>query len=103
MRPIGLAVVLAVSLTLAPLATEAQQARQGTRVPRVGIILSNHPEVPTRVRDNWSIQAFVEGFRESGWVNGQNISIEGRGGAGKPERILSAVRSMWGSACHGIV
>jgi len=103
MRPIGLAVVLAVSLTLAPLATEAQQARQGTRVPRVGIILSNHPEVPTRVRDNWSIQAFVEGFRESGWVDGQNISIEWRGAAGQPERIPALVRELVGLPVDVIV
>ena len=58
MRWIGLAVVLAV--LLAPLAAEAQQARQGARVSRVGSILSNHPAVPDK--DVWSIQAFLEGL-----------------------------------------
>jgi len=63
MRRIGLAVAIALSV-LAPLAAEAQQARQGTRVPRVGFILAKHPTVIRK--DDWAIQAFLAAFRESG-------------------------------------
>src|SRR5262249_32833501 len=88
MRRIGLVVVLAISV-LAPLAVGAQQR---TRVPRVGVILSNHPSVPEK--DNWAIRALLEGFRKSGWIDGQNISIEWRGAAGQPERIPVLVREL---------
>src|SRR5262245_53290475 len=92
MRRIGLAVVLFLGLTLSSLAVEAQQAQQGTRVPRVGIILFNRPLVPEK--DDWSIRAFLEGFRDSGWIDGQNINIEWRGAAGRPERIPGLVREL---------
>jgi hypothetical protein len=59
LRRIGLA-LLTLSLVVAPLTAEAQQARQGTRVPRVRITRSNHPAVPDK--DVWSIQAFLEGL-----------------------------------------
>jgi hypothetical protein len=64
MRRIGLAVVLALSFVLAPPAAEAQQARQGMRVPRVGFILANHPTVIKK--DDWAIQAFLAALRKSG-------------------------------------
>ena len=68
MRLIGLAIVLAVSLALAPRAVEAQQT---TTVPRIGFLRSGPPP-----------QAFVEGFqqglRELGYLEGQNIIIEYR-------------------------
>jgi len=86
MRRIGLAVVLAVSFLLAPLTVEAQQTRQATKVPRVGIIGSN---TLTEARP-----ALLEGFREHGWVDGQNITIEWREAEGKPERIPALVREL---------
>src|SRR5262249_24084097 len=89
------------SILARPLATEAQQARQGTRVPRVGIILSNHPTVPEK--DTWSIQAFLDGFREHGLIDGQNIAIEWRGAAGQPERIPALVRDLVGLPVDVIV
>jgi hypothetical protein len=64
MRRIGPAVAVALSLVLAPLAAETQQARQGTRVPRVGFILANHPTVIKK--DDWAIQAFLAALRKSG-------------------------------------
>ena len=42
MRLIGLAVVVALSLTLAPLAVEAQQAG---KVPRIGMLLTFSPSI----------------------------------------------------------
>jgi ABC-type uncharacterized transport system substrate-binding protein len=86
MRVIGLAVLLTLSLVLAPLAVEAQQTQQVTKVPRVGIIGSN---TLTTGRP-----ALLEGFREHGWVDGQNITIEWREAEGKPERIPALVREL---------
>src|SRR5262249_57398519 len=54
--------------------------------------LSNRPLVPEK--DDWSIRAFLEGFRGSGWIDGQNIIIEWRGAAGRPQRIPRLVREL---------
>jgi ABC-type uncharacterized transport system substrate-binding protein len=67
MRRIGLAVVLALSLALAPLPSEALQAG---RVPRIGVI-STAP-TPNLV------EAWRQGLQEHGWIDGQNIIIEYR-------------------------
>jgi putative tryptophan/tyrosine transport system substrate-binding protein len=79
MRLIGLAVVLAFSLTLAPLATEAQQARN---VPRIGVVVPAEPESP----DEPNVAAFRQGLRDLGYVDGQNITVEYRWAHGKAER-----------------
>jgi putative ABC transport system substrate-binding protein len=80
MRLIGLAVVLVVSLTLAPLAAEAQPAG---RVYRVGI-LGEEASDPSEAR-LW--QAFRSGMRERGWIEGQNILIESRWAEGNSARL----------------
>jgi putative tryptophan/tyrosine transport system substrate-binding protein len=76
MRQIGLAVVLAVSLALAPLAAEGQQT---VKIPRIGYLS------PT------SAPAFENAFRqrlrELGYVEGRNIAIEYRWAEGKYERL----------------
>jgi hypothetical protein len=61
-------VILAVSLTLAPLAAEAQQTG---KVYRIGFLRAGQP--PTA----W-VEAFQQGLRERGYVAGQNIAIEFR-------------------------
>jgi len=73
MRQIGLLVVLTISLLVAPLATEAQQAG---RVPKVGF-LGGDP----------FIQAFDQGLRELGYTDGQNIVIEQISWAGQDEEL----------------
>jgi putative ABC transport system substrate-binding protein len=78
MRVIGL--VLAVCLTLAPLAAEAQQPG---KVYRVGI-LTNKAADPAEARQ-W--QAFRLGLRERGWIEGQNILIEFRAAEGNTARL----------------
>jgi putative ABC transport system substrate-binding protein len=71
MRRIGLAVVLAVSLALAPLVAEAQQPG---RVPRIGyLVLSPLADPPSAER-----AAFLDGLKELGYVAGQNIIMEYR-------------------------
>ena len=68
MRLIGLAVVFTVSLVLAPLAAEAQQA--GKR-PRIGVLSSGFGP---SAREG----AFQEGLRKLGYVEGQSITVEWR-------------------------
>ncbi len=63
MRVIGLAVVLALSLALAPLAAEAQQP---TNVPRIGYL--SGPSLSTLAA---RIEAFRQGLRELGYVEGK--------------------------------
>src|SRR2546425_4781484 len=71
MRLIGLAVVLAVSLILAPLAGEAQQP---TKIRQVGyLVLAPLSETPSPER-----AAFLAGLRELGWIEGKTIAIEYR-------------------------
>jgi putative tryptophan/tyrosine transport system substrate-binding protein len=73
MRRIGLAVILALGLALAPLATDAEQIG---RVPKVGF-LGNDP----------FIRVFDQGLRELGYTDGQNISIEQISFAGRVEAL----------------
>jgi len=70
MRLIGLAVVLALSLFVGPLTAEGQTLK----IPRIGyLVLSPLVDPPTAER-----QAFLDGLRELGYVEGQNIVIEYR-------------------------
>jgi ABC-type uncharacterized transport system substrate-binding protein len=80
MRLIGLAVVLALSLTLAPLGAEAQEAG---KVPRVGYINPGSSSDPIRLR---RLEAFRLGLRELGYVEGRTIALEPRWAEGKYDR-----------------
>jgi ABC-type uncharacterized transport system substrate-binding protein len=71
MRLIGLAVVLAVGLFVAPLSAEAQQP---AKIPRLGyLVLAPLSETPSPER-----AAFLAGLRELGWIEGKTIAIEYR-------------------------
>jgi putative tryptophan/tyrosine transport system substrate-binding protein len=79
MRLIGLAVVLAMSLALAPLAAEAQQER---KAQRIGLL------APRSASDALPFnEAFRRGLSELGWVEGQNIVIEYRFAEGSYNRL----------------
>jgi ABC-type uncharacterized transport system substrate-binding protein len=80
MRLIGLAVVLILSLTLAPLAVAAQQA---AKVPRVGVLRPGNPPPD----DFGQREAFEGGLRDLGWTPGTSILIEYRYGEGKAARL----------------
>src|SRR5881296_1129469 len=67
MRRIGLAVVLALSVVLAPLTDEAQQA---SKVYRVGFL-----HWGSRGPGEQQFQAFEQALRERGWVTGENLVI----------------------------
>jgi hypothetical protein len=72
MRRIGLAVVLAISLTLAPLAAEAQPAG---KVWRIGMLFaaSSTDEEETRNRD-----ALRDALSTLGYGEGRNLMIDYR-------------------------
>src|SRR6267378_2303236 len=80
MRLIGLEVVLALGLILSPLAAEAQPPG---KVPRVGYLNPGSSSDPLRQR---RLEAFRQGLRELGYVEGQNIAIESRWAEGKYDR-----------------
>jgi len=66
-------------LLTAPLAAEAQQAG---RVPRIGFLATgSHSDMSPR------LDAFRQGLRELGWVEGQNIVIDYRSAEGKLDRL----------------
>jgi putative ABC transport system substrate-binding protein len=68
MRLIGLAVVLILSLALAPLAAETQQAG---KVPRIGLI-TGLSESTARSR----VEAFGQALRELGFIEGRTVAVE---------------------------
>ena len=72
---------LAGGLLAAPLAAEGQPAG---KTPRIGVLFINarKPLIPF-------IQALEEGFRELGYVQGRNLTIEYRFAEGRPERLPS--------------
>ncbi len=69
---------LASGLFAAPLAAEAQQA---AKVPRIGFLLPNLAASPHL------LEAFRQGLRDLGYVEGRNLLIEYRDAEGKPERL----------------
>src|SRR5882724_3390047 len=75
MRRIGLAVIL--SLLAAPLAGEAQPTE---KVWRIGVLTGTAREAPRAA-------PFLEGLRGLGYVEGQNIFLEGRASGGRAERF----------------
>jgi putative ABC transport system substrate-binding protein len=79
MRLIGLAVVLALSLALVPIAGEAQQA---TKVTPIGYLSG-----PSLSANAARIEAFRQGLRELSYVEGKNIVIEWRSADGKFDRL----------------
>jgi len=80
-RPTVVALTLALGILLAPLTAEAQPAG---KVYRIGYLGTEPVTTPT-VAPVWG--AFIEGLRELGWVEGQNITIELRFSEGKMERL----------------
>ena len=58
------------------------QAQQAGKIPRIEFLSGGSPSSdPTR------IQAFLQGLRELGWVEGQNVIIEYRYAEGKLDRL----------------
>ena len=85
MRLIGIAVMLTVSLVVAPFAAEAQQKT----IPRVGVIsaLTREAEAPL-------VDAFREALQNLGYVEGRNIAMNWQYTDGKPERFAEAATEL---------
>ena len=71
--------VIAGSLLAAPPAAEAQQAG---RVWRIGYLSADDPSVASHL-----VEAFRQGLRDLGYVEGQNVIIEFRFANGKYDRL----------------
>ena len=80
--------VLVLGVIGQPLAADAQQAQ---KTPRIGMLLTFSPEDPStrHVRD-----AFRQGLRELGYVEGQNILIEYRFAQGRTEQFPELVADL---------
>ena len=78
-------------LLAAPLAAEAQQAG---KVWRIGVLGGSPPTTPEAARP-W--EALLQGLRELGYVEGQNLAIERRWAEGRAERYheLAAELVAW--------
>src|SRR5438093_333552 len=76
---IGLIVTLAIGLLLAPRTTAAQQP---IKVYRIGRLNSGPPIEP-----NPGLEAFRQGLRELGYVEGRNLVVESRYAEGRAERL----------------
>ena len=77
----ALIVVLALGILAAPLAADGQQAG---KVYRVGYLSPTSPPVGDV---DINQKAFLQGLRDLGWVEGQNLIIERRWAEGKLERL----------------
>jgi putative ABC transport system substrate-binding protein len=78
MRRIGLAVVLAISLFVAPLAVVAQQSG---KVSRIATIASGAPSAPV------GQGPFYDRLRELGWIQGRDVIAERRAYGDQIQRV----------------
>jgi ABC-type uncharacterized transport system substrate-binding protein len=72
-------VTLGIALAMCGAVVEAQQPK---KVPRIGFLLA-----PSRSAISESVDAFQQGLRELGYVEGQNIVIEYRSAEGNFDRL----------------
>ena len=79
MRLIGLAVILALSLFVAPLAVDAQPSE---KVYRIGML-----ERTSKTLNAASLNGFLRGMQELGYVEGKHFVIEYRSADGLDERF----------------
>ena len=79
---LGLMLTLACAILAVPLPPLAQPP---AKVPRIGVLwLGASSDSPYLLLD-----AFRQGLRELGWVEGQNIAIEARYAEGEPARLAA--------------
>jgi putative tryptophan/tyrosine transport system substrate-binding protein len=79
-RTVGFLVIFALAFLVVPLAAAAQPA---TKVHRIGWLSPGFP----RPDHDPPVDAFRQGLREFGYVEGQNLVIEYRGAEGRIERL----------------
>ena len=78
---------LALTALLFALGVSAE-AQQPAKIPRIGLLSPFSPSDTAR----WH-QAFLQGLRDLGWIEGKNISIEYRYAEGKSDRLADLAPS----------
>lgn len=81
----SLAVILTALLAVAPVAV----AEQASKVPRLGVLVGGSPAAFAG-----RVEAFRQGLRDLGYVEGQNIVIEYRWAEGKTERLAASAAQL---------
>src|SRR5262245_4539751 len=81
-KPMNRKIVVSLLSTSILVSVHFAEAQQPTKVPRIGFLLT-----PSRSAVSESLDAFRQGLRELGYVEGQNILIEYRYPDGKLERL----------------
>ncbi len=76
--PVTLTITLLLGVVAAPLAAEAQQAAKIARIGYLAASLAGSPHLH---------EAFLQGLRDLGYVEGRNVVIEYRDAEGKFERL----------------
>jgi ABC-type uncharacterized transport system substrate-binding protein len=75
--------VFSILFLLVPLAIAViAEAQQPTKIPRIGVLVAGNPS-PASAR----IEAFQQGLRDLGYIEGQNLIIEYRYAEGKLDRL----------------
>jgi putative ABC transport system substrate-binding protein len=82
---------LLTSLAGALAAPRVAEAQTAGKVTRIGI-LGNVPRTEPQGAELWG--AFIEGLRELGYVEGQNLTIEQRSSEGRYERLPALAREL---------
>src|SRR5438046_1187230 len=77
--------IAAGALLVTPLAGEAQQA---VKAVRIGILAGNRAASPH------TLQSFLQGLHDLGYVEGRNVRIEFRDAEGHPERLPALVAEL---------
>jgi putative tryptophan/tyrosine transport system substrate-binding protein len=65
------------------------QAQEPKKVPRIGVIFTGFPSTATPL-----MEAFRDGLRDLGYIQGKNIVIEYRYGEGKEDRLVDTVAEL---------
>src|SRR5215475_1228833 len=86
LKPIRLVVTLALVILTASLAAAQQQTQP---IPRIGVLTAG-----SLASDAAWIEAFRQGLRALGYVEGHSIGIEYRHGEGKTERFPALVTEL---------
>lgn len=90
------AIGLAAAFVLGVLAAPALEAQPAPRVHRLGLLLTGTPPDP-------NVEAFSEGLRELGYVEGRNIAIDYRWAGGRFELWPDLARALVGAKVDVIV
>src|SRR6266404_7843360 len=86
----GKAAIGALMLGLALASVQLAEAQQTNRVPRIGWLVTGVPSSSSAL----SLEAFRQGLRDFGYIEGKNIQIESRYAEGKLDRLPSLVAEL---------